>query len=120
MALTIMPLPFSPDQVLAGDLLQLSGDIDQRMVIPVPAPQVIEGETWTECYYIGLSDGSLIRASNDVEQPDFVIEVAGPAGAVIDGTGRILSIPGKVDWVTLAPNRGAHAVADHVWMSEAA
>lgn len=120
MALAIMPLPFNTDQILAGDLLQVTGDIDQQLVIPAKPKQTSNGEAWVETYYIAFSDGSLVRAVNDAERPDFVVEVAGPVGVIVDQTGLILAVPGKVDWIALSPNTGATAIAPHSWERESA
>src|SRR5690606_5479171 len=97
MAVTITPLPFSPDQIPAGDLLRITGDIEQRLIIPAKPKREDNGETWVETYYVALSDGSFIRAVNDAERPDFVIVLAGPAGVMVDETGLSLSVPGKIE-----------------------
>lgn len=116
MAITIMPTPFASHSWLAGDHLRVIGDVEATLIIPAARPQDLgEGQTLVESYYIGVSDGTLIRATNDSDRPDFVVILAGAAEALIAGDGMSISIPATVTWVTVSSNSCGHAVAEAAW-----
>ncbi|HWK67538.1 MAG TPA: hypothetical protein VNS34_21630 [Rhizobiaceae bacterium] len=110
MAITLTPAPFDSHAWLAGDHLRVAGDVEATLIIPVARPRDLgDGHVLTESYYIAVSDGTMIRATNDPERPDFVIEFEGPSGVTFSADGLSLSIPGDVKWVALASNQGGHA-----------
>lgn len=113
MAITLMPTPFDSHAFLAGDHLRVIGDIEDTLVIPATRPtRLANGDTLCECYYIALSDGSMVRASNDPEHPDFLVVVPGAFNAVVAPDGLSISILGDVQWIALTSNVHSHSIAE--------
>lgn len=113
MAITIMPAPYDSHEWMGGDHLRIVGDVEEALVIPAGRPTDCgNGETLCQCYYIAVSDGSFIRATNDAEAPDFVVIAAGRSGVLVADDGLAVSIPGEVSWVALSSNKHAHAFSE--------
>lgn len=110
MAITLMPASDRSQGWLAGAHLEVRGDITGTLVIPV-ARASGAGHYPDGCYYIAVSDGTYLRASNDPNEPDFQTIRSGPAGVSISKDCLSVTIADTVAWISLSPNQGSHLVA---------
>jgi hypothetical protein len=91
--------------------LHIDGDIRGTLYVPAELPKTAsDGEVLVYSYYIALSDGSLIQASNhDEAEFDLIVEGAGHVSIGRDG--KSLSIDWRIEWINLSSNHGATAFA---------
>jgi hypothetical protein len=111
MSVTLQPAPFDSHAWLAGDHLKVSGDIESTLVIPAQRPEDLGGgHTMVHSYYITLSDGTLLAATNDPDRPDFRIEVEGSGEAKVSDDGLSITLAGTINWVAVSSNQGGHSI----------
>jgi hypothetical protein len=103
-----MAITITPNCDLAR--LRIGGDIVANLDIPARPPFHVRGETWTETYYIALSDGSLIRACNDPE-PRYEILAEGAGLLDIDEGRGTLTVNWPIEWISLSSIRNCNAFA---------
>lgn len=108
MATTITPSHQTEHHGSLGNVLRVMGEIDDVLLIPASGGGA-PGFQRPGTYYIAVSDGSLIRAVNDPEDPAFCVVKKGRARIVIDNAAPILVVAGDVDWVSVASNCNAVA-----------
>lgn len=103
MSITLTPSPETATLCIAGD-------IEAKLIIPADPSFEFGGESYMHAYYIALSDGSLIKALRH-DDPRWEVIIEGAATVEIDPGGRTLSVHWGIEWVTLATNCNASAVA---------
>jgi len=103
-----VPITLTPSADAAG--LRVTGDIESKLTIPADPSFEFGGEPFMHAYYIALSDGSLLKAvRHDDPRWDVIIEGAGTIE--IDPSGKTLTMHWGIEWITLATNCNASAVA---------
>jgi len=90
--------------------LRVTGDIESRLTIPADPSFEFGGESYLHAYYIALSDGSLIKAVRD-HDPDWEVIIEGAATIEPGPDGKTLIVHWGIEWITLATNCNASAVA---------
>jgi hypothetical protein len=91
--------------------LHVYGDIQGTLYVPAAPPRLgDDGEALVRSYYIALSDGSLIQASNH-ENPEFDLVVEGAGNVSIGRNGKSLTVDWRIEWINLSPNQCATAMA---------
>lgn len=105
-----MPITISPDPEWPGPL-EITGDIQATLDIPAATPFGDLYQSGPLTYYIALSDGTLLRAVNDAERPDFQVVTEGAATVTIAPSGLSVTVSWAVEWITLAPSMNAIGVA---------
>lgn len=100
MAVTIVP-------TASTCRVKVMGDIETIMHIPAEPPQTCaDGWKWIECYYIALSDGTLIKATNHIN-PEF--EVVREGAGIVKVQGSKLIVDWDVEWIALSSIANATA-----------
>jgi hypothetical protein len=103
-----MSITFIPDADTSS--LRVTGDIETKLTIPADPSFEFGGESYRHAYYIALSDGSLIKAVRHIDPNwDVIIEGAGTIEVAPDG--KTLTVHWSMEWMTLATNCNASAVA---------
>jgi hypothetical protein len=88
-------------------LLRVDGDVQGTLPIPAHPPKLAsDGEVLVYPYYIALSDGSLIQASNH-DDPEFYVVVEGAGSLRVGCEGRSLSVDWTIEWISVASDRAA-------------
>lgn len=90
--------------------LRVSGDMDMELSIPAEPPRSRPQGEQTDCYYISLSDGTLIRARL-AEEPDYEVIVEGAGIVEVNGATKRLNVAWSIEWISLSPASNAMAVA---------
>ena len=90
--------------------LGVSGDIEAKLTIPADPSFEFGGESYMHAYYIALSDGSLIKAVRH-DDPSWEIIIEGAATIEPGPDGKTLTVHWGIEWLTLATNCNASAVA---------
>ena len=90
--------------------LRVTGNIEAQLTLPADPPFDLDGENFMHAYYLALSDGSLIKAVRH-DDPDWEMIIEGAATIEIDPSGRTLTAHWGIEWITLASNCKANAVA---------
>lgn len=103
MSITLIP---SPDEAS----LRITGDIEAKLTIPADPSFDFGSESYMHAYYIALSDGSLIKAVRH-DDPNWEVIIDGAAMIEPDPTGKTLTVNWGIEWITLATNCNASAVA---------
>lgn len=105
-----MPINITPDPEWPGTL-EVTGDIQATLDIPAETSRGALYKSDPLTYYIALSDGTLLRAVNDAERPDFQVVTEGAATVTIAPSGLSVTVSWAVEWITLAPSMNAIGVA---------
>lgn len=105
-----MPITITPDPEWPGTLA-VTGDIEAALLLPSASPEATPAELAASNYYITLSDGTLLRASYDVERPDFQVVTGGAATVTVAPSGQSVTISWAIEWIALAPAPCAIGVA---------
>jgi hypothetical protein len=103
-----MSITLIPDANAAS--LRITGDIQTKLTIPADPSFEFGGESYRHAYYIALSDGSLIKAVR-FDEPGWEVIIEGAGTVEIDPAGKTLTVHWGIEWVTLATNCNASAVA---------
>lgn len=90
--------------------LRVSGDIESKLTIPADPSFEFGGESYMHAYYIALSDGSLIKAVRH-DDPNWEVIIEGAATIEPGPDGKTLTVDWGIEWLTLATNCNASAVA---------
>ena len=102
MAITITPS-------FERQFLEVSGDIEELLPIPADPPRAVEVGQVVGAYFIALSDGSLMRATNE-EDPQFAVVVEGAGRVNIDDASNCVIVDWNIEWLTVAPSNTSTAV----------
>lgn len=98
MSITIAP-------VASISQMKVTGDIDAHLQIPAEPPQMCaDGWKMVECYFIALSDGTLVRATNHIS-PEYDVIREGAGLVTVDGAKLI--VDWAIEWITLSPVENA-------------
>lgn len=103
-----MPITLIPDADAAS--LRVIGDVESKLTIPADPSFEFGGENYMHAYYIALSDGALIKAVRH-DDPNWDVIIEGAGAVEIDPTGKTLTVHWGIEWITLATNCNASAVA---------
>jgi len=103
-----MSITLIPDAEAAS--LRIIGDIETKLTVPADPSYEFGGESFIHAFYVALSDGSLIRAVRH-DDPNWEVIIEGAGTIEVDPSGRTLTVHWGIEWVTLATNCNASAVA---------
>jgi hypothetical protein len=92
--------------------IEVAGDVRATLYVPAqPSRMSSDGEVLVYPYYIALSDGSLIQASN-YDDPEFYVVVEGAGKLRVDNEGKTLLVDCRIEWIILGANHATTALAD--------